>query len=82
MQVIITPGPAAVRRAARSRIQCGGFLVLIGRYDGQEVYTCNYYEDVTIGPPEVYLWDGHKVTTITGEDALDFLNPVIDNKKE
>ena len=75
MQQVITPGPAAVRRAARSRLNLGGYIIYIGQYQGQEVYTCKFDEVVTIGPPEVYLWDGHKVTTITGENALDYLNP-------
>lgn len=75
MQQVITPGPAAVRRAARSRLNLGGYIIYIGQYQGQEVYTCKFDEEVTIGPPEVYLWDGHKVTTITGENALELLNP-------
>ena len=75
MQQVITPGPAAVRRAARSRLNLGGYIIYIGQYQGQEVYTCKFDEEVTIGPPEVYLWDGHKVTTITGENAFEFLNP-------
>ncbi|MBQ2501191.1 MAG: hypothetical protein II524_01860 [Bacteroidales bacterium] len=75
MQQVITPGPAAVRRAAKSRLKLGGYIIYIGQYQGQEVYTCKFDEEVTIGPPEVYLWDGHKVTTITGENALDYLNP-------
>ena len=75
MQQVIPPGPAAVRRAAKSRLNLGGYIIYIGQYQGQEVYTCKFDEEVTIGPPEVYLWDGLKVTTITGENALDYLNP-------
>ena len=75
MQQVITPGPAAVRRAARSRLNLGGYIIYIGQYQDQSVYTCAFDEEMTIGEPEVYLWDGKKVTTITGENAFEFLNP-------
>ncbi len=75
MQQVITPGLAAVRRAARSRLNLGGYIIYIGQYQDQSVYTCAFDEAMTIGEPEVYLWDGKKVTTITGENALEFLNP-------
>jgi hypothetical protein len=75
MQQVITPGPAAVRRAAKSRHNLGGYIIYIGQYQDQSVYTCAFDEAMTIGEPEVYLWDGKKVTTITGENAFEFLNP-------
>ena len=75
MQQVITPGPAAVRRAARSRLNLGGYIIYIGQYQDQSVYTCAFDEAMTTGEPEVYLWDGKKVTTITGENAFEFLNP-------
>ena len=75
MQQVITPGPAAVRRAAKSRLNLGGYIIYIGQYQGQSVFTCAFDEEMTIGEPEVYLWDGKKVTTITGENAFEVLNP-------
>ena len=80
MQVILVPPPDPVRRAAHGRLQCGGCLYFIGRYQDQEVYTSCYPSDDSTLPPEVYLWDGRTVTTITGKAALRFLNPVIDDE--
>ena len=62
--------PQAVMNAAADRKHLGGTLKLLGHNKGKEVYTYFYPEPMTIGMPELYLWDGARVQTIGGEEAL------------
>ncbi len=66
--------PKAVIKAAEGRKPLGGTLQLVGKYRRQEVYTHIYAEPMTIGMPEVYLWDGKIVHTIQEMRALKILN--------
>lgn len=66
--------PQAVKDAAKARIAIGGKLVRLGVFMDATVYHCTFREDVTIGYPEVYLWDDSDVQTITGEKALTVLS--------
>ena len=68
--------PKKVIEAAGERITLGGYLVKIGEYKGLEVYICEYNEVMTIGMPDVYLWDGSKVEIIGGEEALEIMTSV------
>ena len=65
--------PSAVRKAARHRTRLGGHVVPIGVRDGKTIFICEFDEEVTIGLPEVYLWDGENVVTIFGVEAFDYL---------
>ena len=66
--------PKKVIEAARGRIDAGGTLCKVNRRGNKDVYTCVFPEDsqVTIGLPEIYLWDGSKVEIIVGEVAFEF----------
>lgn len=62
--------PKDIIKLAESRKDLGGVLQLIGKYKGKEVYSYVYSEPMTIGMPEVYLWDGVHATLVGGENAL------------
>lgn len=62
--------PKEVIEAAGERMSLGGYPVKIGEYKGSEVFTCEFKEEMTIGLPELYLWDGRRVKVIAGEEAL------------
>lgn len=66
--------PNEVVDAARGRIEAGGTLRKMNRRGNKDVYMCVFPENnqVTIGLPEVYLWDGAKVEVVVGEPALGF----------
>ena len=66
--------PKKVIEAARGRIDAGGTLCKVNRRGNKDVYMCVFPEDnqVTIGLPEIYLWDGAKVETVVGEVAFEF----------
>lgn len=66
--------PKEVIEAARGRRHLGGTLQLVGKYRKQEVYAYIYTEPMTIGMPEVYLWDGKRAQIINEKHALDILN--------
>lgn len=66
--------PKKVIKAARYRISLGGNLTKVGKYNGLDVYTCKFDEVMTIGLPEVYLWDGTNVKVVSGEEALSFIS--------
>lgn len=68
--------PKKVIEAAEERIAIGGQLAKIGEYKGFEVYTCEYQEEMTIGLPELYLWDGSRVKTVCGEEAPEIMGSV------
>ena len=66
--------PKKVIEAARGGIDAGGTLCKVNRRRNKDVYMCVFPEDnqVTIGLPEIYLWDGAKVETVVGEVAFEF----------
>ena len=66
--------PKQVIKAAEGRKHLGGTLKVIGERNGAVVYTYFYDTPMTIGMPELYLWDGHKVVVIEDEEALHMLN--------
>lgn len=66
------PVPSAVKKAARHLTRMGGHVVPLCTRDGKTVYICEFDEEVTIGLPEVYLWDGQNVETVFGEEAFVF----------
>lgn len=70
--------PEKVQKAAQERVDLGGKVVLLGEHSGREVYVCDFDGPVTIGLPEVYLWDGVVAQTIIGERAADIISALYD----
>ena len=68
--------PEQVLRLASKDIRMephiGGELTYFGRYEGKDVYSFSYKEDVTIGLPTAYLWDGKEATSVS--DGMEALN--------
>ena len=62
--------PKQVEAAAEGRKHLGGQLKKFGQYKGFDVYSYEYQEPMTIGMPELYLWDGSKVEVVGSEKAL------------
>ncbi len=66
--------PQAVLNKARELLSSYDCEVqMIGVYEQKEVYIINFHEDVTIGLPEVYLWDGKNCKTICAPDSFHIL---------
>ena len=65
--------PKEITALAQERIELGGRVVKIGERNGFEVYSCEYDQEMSIGLPEVYIWDGEKAELISGEDALEWI---------
>ena len=70
--------PEKIQKAAQDRVDIGGKVILLGEHNGREVYICEFEEPVTIGLPEVYLWDGEAAQTIIGERAADIISALSD----
>lgn len=68
--------PKKVIEAAEERIALGGQPVKIGEYKGFEVYACEFQEEMTVGMPELYLWNGSFVKIVDGEEALVLMGSV------
>ena len=61
--------PQAVIKAAESRKDLGGTLQRLCKFKGEEVYSYVYDEEMTIGMPELYLWNGKRVRVVSEEQA-------------
>lgn len=66
--------PKQVIKAAEDRANLGGTLKMIGKHKGYDVYTYDYPIPVTVGMPELYLWNGNKVKVIREEEALELIS--------
>lgn len=66
--------PQQIIKAAESRKHLGGSLQRLCKYKGEEVYSYVYDEEMTIGYPELYLWNGHRARTVSGESGLKLLS--------
>lgn len=66
--------PQAVIMKASTREHLGGKLEAIGKYHGMDVFTYVYSVPMTIGMPELYLWDGKKVKVIDGVKAISIIS--------
>lgn len=50
----------------------------LGQYNGYEVYTLRFLEEVIIGLPEVYLYkEGEEVITVFGENAFEIIDEAV-----
>lgn len=65
--------PHLVIEAAEGRKFLGRRLRVLCKYNNEEVYSYEYDEEVTIGYPEFYLWDGVRCLIVTRQDALELL---------
>ena len=63
--------PKQIEEISSDCAHLGGLLVYLGHDKGQDVYTYEYPKDMTIGIPDVYLWDGKLAKKVTGEQALE-----------
>lgn len=70
--------PDKIQKAAQERVDLGGKVILLGEHSGREVYVCEFEEPVTIGLPEVYLWDGQIAQTVIGEKAANIISALPD----
>ena len=66
--------PQQIIKASESRKHLGGSLQRLCKYKGEEVYSYVYDEEMTIGYPELYLWNGHRARTVSGESGLKLLS--------
>ena len=68
--------PIQVTRAASFRLDMGGKIKLIGKYKGNDVYSVVYDEAMTIGLPELYLWNKRTVKVVSDFDAVELLSKI------
>ena len=55
----------------------------VGEYNGYEVYTLRFKEEVCIGLPEVYLYkEGEEVIIIGGHESFAILDAAAKNTRE
>lgn len=68
--------PEAVKKAASHILGIGGaHIEHLGKIqDGRDAYTCSFKEEVAIGYPEIYLYDGHLVYTASGSEAFNIFD--------
>lgn len=69
--------PKQVIEAAANEIQLGGHVVFECEYKGEQVYDCSYDEEMTIGLPIFYLWNGERVKVVDGIDGEELLLKLI-----
>ncbi|MBE6217072.1 MAG: hypothetical protein E7124_03410 [Bacteroidales bacterium] len=75
--------PQIVKDAASELIgRYGSNIELLGKYEGADAYIYNFPDDSCTGFPFVYLHKDNKVTEITGFEALDIVNLLVENLDE
>ena len=65
--------PQAIIEKANKYKGYKGEMKLLGKYKNNSIYMYEYSEPVMTGLPELYSWDGEKVTTIINEEAFKVL---------
>ena len=66
--------PQSVIKVAKHRLELGKSKIqLIAKWQQYDVYTVNYEETMTIGLPELYLWDGNSVRVVCGIEGEELL---------
>lgn len=69
--------PPAVIDASKERASLGvGKLALVGHLNDSDVYSYKFDEPLTIGMPELYLWDGSTVSVLSGFEAEEALGSI------
>lgn len=66
--------PEEIKRVFAGHPSSEGEIVLLGSKDGVDYYRFRYFEDLDIGFPTVYGYDGGDiVVVVTGFEALDLI---------
>ena len=66
--------PQKIEKAAKERIELGGRIQFLCEYEGEQIYICKFEEQMIIGLPELYLWNGIRAKTVDGREALTLLS--------
>lgn len=75
--------PEQIKNAAKSLIDLyGDAFDYLGKYKGKDAFLFRFPEDSNTGFPFIYLIKSEKVTEITGFEALDILNSLVENLDE
>lgn len=63
--------PKPIIKASKQRAALGsGRIERVGKWRGFDVYSFVFAEEMTLGLPEYYLWDGKRAKVVSGMDAL------------
>ena len=55
----------------------------LGQYNGYEVYTLQFLEEVCLGFPEIYLYkEGEEVITLQGFEVFDIMDAAVRHTQE
>ena len=72
--------PEQIKSAAKSLIDIyGDAFDYLGKYKGKDAFVFRFPDDANTGFPYIYLFKDDKVTEITGFEALDILNLLVEN---
>lgn len=72
--------PEQIKRAAKSLIDVyGNAFDYLGKYKGKDAFVFRFPDDANTGFPYIYLFKDDKVTEITGFEALDILDLLVEN---
>ncbi len=72
--------PEQIKSAAKSLIDIyGDTFDYLGKYKGKDAFVFRFPDDANTGFPYIYLFKDDKVTEITGFEALDILNLLVEN---
>ncbi len=72
--------PEQIKSAAKSLIDIyGNTFDYLGKYKGKDAFVFRFPDDANTGFPYIYLFKDDKVTEITGFEALDILNLLVEN---
>lgn len=72
--------PEQIKSAAKSLIDIyGNAFDYLGKYKGKDAFVFRFPDDANTGFPCIYLFKDDKVTEITGFEALDILNLLVEN---
>lgn len=75
--------PEQIKNAAKSLIDLyGDTFDYLGKYKGKGAFLFRFPENSNTGFPFIYLIKGDKVTEITGFEALEILNSLVENLDE
>lgn len=75
--------PQAVKDAAKSLTdEYATKYNHLGQYNGYEVFTLRFLEEVFIGFPEIYLYkEGEEVITLCGHEVFDIMDEAVRNTR-
>lgn len=75
--------PEQIKNAAKSLIGVyGEAFDYLGKYKDKDTFVFRFPDDTNTGFPYIYLFKDGKATEITGFEALDILNSLVENLDE